>query len=76
MFLQNHYVPQVKITYALEHKHLRSTTYKIMSFFYSSPLGEIQEVRFRAPSFVIFTLKVHLAMDGEISQQTIFGRDK
>lgn len=44
-----------------------------MSFFYSSPLEKMQEVRFRP---VHNTLNAHPAMDGKISKQTIFGFGK
>lgn len=49
-------MPPVNITYMLEHKYLRSVTYKIMLL--SSPPEKMQEVRFKAPGFVTLTVKV------------------
>lgn len=49
-----HYVPQGKIIYSLEHKYLRSIIRKIMPI--SSPRRENAIGQFRATGFVMFTL--------------------
>ena len=42
--------------YVLEHKYPSSITYKVISLFQRPPLEEMQDIRFRAPGFVMYTL--------------------